>query len=137
MIGNLSLLYLASRISLSTRIYIAYIVILIACFSMPLITEYLPKSTAWWLLLSTVAINGLANAFVQGGMFGFASIFPPQYLSIMMVGQGVNGMLLNSVKMLLLVVLPPDENDPQDVNSYVDSLIFLGVFGVILIAAMV
>jgi len=133
MISNFALLYLSSRVSLSIRVYIAFSVILVVSYSMPLVTETLPRTTAWYLLLSLVVINGAANSFVQGGMFGFASIFPRKYMTSLMVGQGVNGMILNSVKMLLLIVLPPDESKKEnDMNSFYDSLIFLGVFSVIL-----
>lgn len=104
---------------------------------MPLITEYLPQKLAWILLLLAVMINGIGNSFVQGGMFGFASTFPPKYMIAMMTGQGINGLILNSVKMLLLAILPPDEDKgAEDQNSFYDSLIFLGVFSVILMVSV-
>ena len=105
MLSNFLLLYLSSRVSLSIRVYIAYSIILVVSYSMPLVAEFLPRSPAWYLLLSLVVVNGAANSFVQGGMFGFASVFPRKYMTSLMVGQGVNGMILNSVKMFLLIIL--------------------------------
>jgi hypothetical protein len=144
--ANFLLLYITSwsakngwkTLSLSIRIYSAYIAILIISYSMPLIAEFLPKTTAWYLLLFAVMVNGVGNSFIQGGMFGLSSIFPRKYMTWMMVGQGINGMLLNSVKMLLLAILPPDESKKEkDMNSFYDSLIFLAVFSVILWGAIV
>jgi len=105
---------------------------------MPIVTEYLPGNTSWYIMLLFVAINGAGNSFVQGGMFGFASMFPPKYMSALMVGQGVNGMLLNSVKMMLLSVYPSNESlKDKDMNSFYNSLIFLTVFGLILCTCLV
>ncbi|CAI2366524.1 unnamed protein product [Moneuplotes crassus] len=138
MLGNILLLYLASRVSLSVRIYTAYAVIVFACYSMPLLSEYLTqKSVAWYLLLLLVVINGFGNAFVQGGLFGYASMFPQKYMIAMMVGQGVNGMTLNSVKMILIVFLPPDAEDPDNPNAFYNSLIFVGIFSIILIGCSI
>jgi hypothetical protein len=100
---------------------------------MPLVTECLNRTIAWYTMLFFVAVNGAGNSFVQGGMVGFASIFPPKYLGALMVGQGVNGMLLNSIKMALLGIIPPHEElGDKDMNSFYDSLIFLSIFGLIL-----
>ncbi|CAI2368546.1 unnamed protein product [Moneuplotes crassus] len=138
LVCNILLIYLSTRVTLSFRIYLAYAVIIIACFLMPLVTEYLPKTMAWYALVPTVMLNGAGNSFVQGGMSGFASIFPPKYITALLVGQGVNGMLLNSVKMILLAILPPDESlGAKDMNSFYDSLIFLSVFCVLFIASTI
>lgn len=137
-LANIVLLYLTSKVSLSIRIYIAFSVIIVCTYSMPFITEYFPRETAWGILLFSIVINGIANAFVQGGLFGFASIFPPKYMSAMMVGQGVSGLLLNIIKIILLVALPPDESlGDEDMNSYYDSLIFITFGMVILLSCLV
>ena len=67
---------------------------------MPFITEYLPKTVAWYTLLLSILTNGLANSFVQGGLFGFASIFPKKYIAIMMTSQALSAVVLNFVKIL-------------------------------------
>jgi hypothetical protein len=74
--GNILLLYVDDKISSSLRIKVGLFVMTLCTFSMPFITEYLPKSLAWWSLILIIATNGLASSFVQGGLFGFASIFP-------------------------------------------------------------
>jgi hypothetical protein len=73
---NFLLLYLTDKVSLHIRIYIAFAVIAICSYSMPFITQYMDPDIAWWILLVSIAINGIANSFVQGGLFGFASVFP-------------------------------------------------------------
>ena len=105
---------------------------------MPLVTEYFQTDLAWYFLLLTVMVNGVGNSFVQGGMSGFSSIFPQKYISALLIGQGVNGMLLNSIKMILLGIIPPNESlGDKDMNSFYDSLIFLSVFGILFIASII
>lgn len=100
---------------------------------MPFITEYLPRKVGWYILLVSIFINGIANSFAQGSLFGFASIFPSKYMGIMIIGQGLSGLILNVIKIILLVILPPDEHKgDKDENSFYDSIIFLSVAGVIL-----
>ena len=101
---------------------------------MPLITEYIGGRTGWYILMVNIIINGAANAFVQGGLFGYASIFPSKYMGSMMIGQGLSGFILNSVKILMLAVFPPDNSKGKDdINSYYDSIVFLSVAAIILI----
>jgi hypothetical protein len=105
---------------------------------MPFITQYMDPDVAWWILLVSIAVNGIANSFVQGGLFGFASVFPSSCMGVMMIGQGINGLILNIIKMILLASLPPDEEKgPDDKNSYFDSVIYLTVAICILVLCIV
>lgn len=105
---------------------------------MPFITEYIGGATGWWILMVSIVVNGAANSFVQGGLFGYASPFPSKYMGSMIIGQGLSGCILNVIKMITLVVLPPDNSKgTDDVNSYYDSILFLSVAGVILIACII
>ena len=134
-LGNVLLIYLADKISLKVKINVSFVIILIWSISMPFITEYLPKTTAWYLLLWNIFINGLANSFVQGGLFGFVSIFPPKYIAIMMTSQAFSAVLLNFAKIIWIVAVPPDNTKgAEDMNIFYDSLIYLTVGFVILVS---
>jgi solute carrier family 29 (equilibrative nucleoside transporter), member 1/2/3 len=125
-LGNVLLLYVDKKISLSKRINIGLIVITWCTFSMPFITEYFPETLAWWIMILIIATNGLANAFVQGGLFGFASIFPAKYITLMLTTQSLNGVVLYVTKIFWLLVLPPDnDRGKEDMNVYYNSLIFI------------
>lgn len=133
LVGNLVLVGVAGRIGLNVRIIGAFIIILVVCFSMPLASEFLPKETGWYVLMVLIAINGFGNSIEQAGLFGLASMFPKKYMVSMMVGQSINGVMLNSVKVLLLVLLPPkDDLKDKDMNVFYDSIIFLCVFSIII-----
>lgn len=80
-LGNFLLLFLADKISLSIKINVSFAIILVCTLSMPFIAEFLPTTLSWYILLCTIFINGLANSFVQGGLFGFASMFPKKYIA--------------------------------------------------------
>ena len=136
-LGSLSLVYLSNKISFNVRLYASFVVILVWSVSMPFITEYIGGRSGWWILMISIVINGAANSFVQGGLFGYASIFPSKYMGSMMIGQGLSGFILNFIKILTLIILPPDNSKGKDdVNSYYDSILFLSVAGVILVACI-
>ena len=100
-----------------------------SCF----ITEYLQIDLAWYILLISIALNSAANSFVQTSLIGFASIFPSYCLNAITFGQGLNGVLVNCMKMIFLLILPPDESKGKnDMNAYYDSIIYIS-FSVILL----
>jgi hypothetical protein len=73
---------------------------------MPIITEYLSQTIAWWMLLFSIFLNGLANSFVQGSLFGYSSIFPKKYTAVMMTSQAISAIILNVAKIMCLAILP-------------------------------
>ena len=105
---------------------------------MPFITEYFEKDVAWYLLLCSIFLNGLGNSFVQGGLFGFASIFPPKYIAIMMTSQAISAVILNFTKIFCIIVLPPDDKKgADDMNIFYNSLIYISVGTLILIGCII
>lgn len=101
---------------------------------MPFIPQYLPTTSAWYILLVSIFLNGLSNSFVQGGLFGFASIFPPKYIGIMMTTQALSAVIINFVKIFCILILPPDnDKGKDDMNIYYNSIIYT-VVGVIIVA---
>ena len=82
----------------------------------------------------SIFLNGLSNSFVQGGLFGFASIFPSKYLGIMMTAQALSSVILNFVKIFCIIILPPDnDKGKNDMNTYYNSIIYT-IVGVVIVA---
>ena len=132
-VSNFLVLYLSDKVSLSIKIYIAFGVVMVWTMSSCFITEYLQIDLAWYILLISIALNAVANSFLQTGLTGFASIFPSYCLNALTLGQGLNGFMVNCMKMIFLVVLPPDEDKGKDdMNAYYDSIIYIS-FSVILL----
>ena len=135
--GNILLLYLNQKLSFVIQINVSLVMILICTGSMPFITQYLPLTSGWWLLLVSIFLNGLANSFVQGGLFGFASIFPKKFMAMMMISQAISGVLITLIKMILLVALPPGESEEKKNNLYYNSVIYIIVGGIVLVACII
>lgn len=77
--------------------------------------------------------NGLAHSFVQGCLFGFASMFPTKYMIIMLMSQSIAGIVINFLKIFCVLILPPDNSKgAEDMNVFYNSIICVG-FGILLL----
>ena len=107
---------------------------------MPFIAHYLfPHYVASDSLISiTIIIQGVAGAFLQGGVFGFAAMFPPKMMGSVMLGQGLSGLVVNVVRIICLVILPPDQTAErgQDMNMFYGCLIYFAIASSMIIACI-
>ena len=74
-LSNFFVLYFSDKVSLSIKVYIAFTVVIICIMSSYFITEHLKIDLVWYILLLSIAINAIANSFLQTGLTGFVSIF--------------------------------------------------------------
>lgn len=102
---------------------------------MPFIANYLSESTGWTLTLIVIVAMGVVNSFSQGGVFGFAGIFPPQYTGAVMFGNGFSGLVMNVFRMGTLVAFPPKdlEEGETDDTAFIGCLIYFVISSLILI----
>ena len=102
---------------------------------MPFIANYLSESTGWLVILIVIVVMGVANSFAQGGVFGFAGIFPPQYTGAVMLGNGFSGLAMNIFRMGTLVAFPPKEikEGETDNTAFIGCLIYFAIASLILI----
>jgi len=90
---------------------------------------------AWYLVLTGISVAGLFNSFILGDITSYSSMFPASYLTIMFVGQGISGLVINIVKIIMIVSMPPDITEgPDDMKVFYNSIVFL-TFGLILLLA--
>lgn len=100
---------------------------------MPFVANYLPEGPAWIIILAIIVGMGIAGAFVQGGIFGFAGIFPFKYTGAVMLGNGLSGLSMNGLRMITLAIFPPSEKEGQDNAAFIGCLIYFAIASVILI----
>ena len=60
--------------------------------------------------LSCVVVIALSGAFYQGGLFGFADLFPPRYTVALMSGNGVAGVLASILTIVTTAAFPNNNN---------------------------
>jgi hypothetical protein len=116
-------IFLSRAVSMQIRIVLSFTLVFWITVSLPLITDLLPEKQAWPILVSLIVLLGkyssannlgISNAFSQGGIFGLASVFPSTYISITMVGQGFSGISLNFIRIVLLAIFPPTDNEKSN-----------------------
>jgi hypothetical protein len=61
---------------------------------------------------------GLVDSFVAGSLFGLATIFPPRYITGLMAGNGVSGLVITILRMIFKVSLPTDERGTR-ISTYI------------------
>ena len=79
---------------------------------------------------------GIANSFAQGGIFGFAGIFPPKYTGAVMFGNGFSGLAMNIFRMCTLAAFPPKEVDDDgnhDNTAFIGCLIYFAIASLIIV----
>jgi len=128
LMGSVILIFISMFTSLNHRVFVSIISISVLTFSLPFITENLNPDIAWYLVLSCFALTGVFNAFILGDITGYSSMFPDSYLTIMFVGQGISGLVLNAIKVVMIIILPPDiKEGPNDMNVFYNSVVFLTI----------
>ena len=104
-------IFAARYISLTVRFIAGLIAVFALTILMPFITKYMEQDTAWAIIIIVIVLLGVANSFVQGGAFGFAGMFPFKYTGGVMLGNGFSGLSVNIIRMILLAIFPPSEDD--------------------------
>lgn len=67
-------------------------------------------------LLST-CVCGVCGAVLSGGLFGFAGVFPPQYTSALMSGQGLAGLVVSVSSILTILAAKRVDTCSDDGNT--------------------
>lgn len=75
------------------------------------ITSHKPESIGqrFWFTFGILFFFGAINGMVQGQVFGLASMLPEKYMGAVMLGNGMSGIIMNLLKVLLLAVFTQDE----------------------------
>ena len=81
----------------------------------------------YWTTFGILMIFGVCNTFAQGQAFGLASILPGKYIGIFSFGNGVSGIFVNLLKVILNITLPGND------NLYTQGLIFYAISCLVLL----
>ena len=119
-------------ISLKIRMLVSIFTILSLQVVMPFVAEYMNQKTGWIITMLIIVVMGIASSFFQGGVFGFAGMFPFKYTAGVMFGNGISGLTVNVLRMICLGIFPPS-NDPNDKSDFYGCLIYFSIAAVILV----
>lgn len=127
-------IFLVRYISLKLRLVVGLVFIFFLILAMPFVANFMSESAGWAITLLIIAVMGIANSFVQGGVFGFAGIFPFKYTGAVMLGNGLSGLSMNLFRMITLLIFPPSDNDdPNDHSAFIGCLIYFIIANVMVV----
>jgi equilibrative nucleoside transporter 1/2/3 len=102
------------RFSFTTRTVTGLLTSLFALGAVPLITNYTPDFVSLPTVMTVVFLSGVAISIMLGGVLGLAAIFPPRYITAVMIGQGVAGIVVIALSIIARVVFPNDKAGKSD-----------------------
>ena len=82
-------------------------------FALPFCTLLINKeaiAAKYWVVFVILFVYGPVNGVVQGTTFALAGPLPSEYVGAVMVGNGISGIGSTLLSMVLVAVLPGDEN---------------------------
>lgn len=120
------------KFSFTTRTLTGLLSSLVALGAVPLITNFTPTYVSLPTVLTVVFLSGVAVSIMFGGVLGLAAIFPPRYITAVMIGQGVAGMVVMLLSIIARVVFPNDKAGKSD-SAY----LYFSLASAVLIACLV
>ncbi len=96
-----------NKLSYVVRIAVSFLVISALMIILPLVTNSLDETAAFWTDIFILFIFGICGGFAQSSVYGLAAMLPSQHMGGVMFGQGIAGIAINACRALCLLVLPP------------------------------
>lgn len=116
--------FIEEYISLLHRTLLGYFGLTACLIWIPIFIHSLEADISWILTLWAIGLMGVFASFIENGVCGFVAILPNQYVSAIMVGMGISGLMFNFIRIICIIALPPEENNADDKNLYYGCLIF-------------
>lgn len=131
-ISQILMAFFGGKIPLRIKVQGMYFSGAVLVISLPFLAHGVPSTAGkFWSCFAVLFAYGPVNGIVQGTVFGLAGFLPSEYAAAVMVGNGLSGILCALVSLLLVIVLPGEE------NLYTQALIFyIWATLVLLISAM-
>ena len=102
------------------KVQVGFLVASVLMASLPFTSDSLgAPGTRFGATFAVLFINGAVNGMVQGQVFGQAGTLPEKYMGAVMLGNGLSGIIMNSLKIFILLILPGG-----DENIFKNELIF-------------
>jgi hypothetical protein len=71
---------------------------------LPIITQFVESKIAWYISLVIMVLLGSSMAVINSSLIGFAGMLPMKYMSALMLGISLNGVLILGIRVLTLFV---------------------------------
>lgn len=126
-------IFIAKHIPQNIRIVSGLLCLFWCVILLPFTAQYVEESVSWYIILGIIGITGIAVSFTQGGLLGFAGVFPPKYTNAVMLGQGLAGLSMITIRMVNLAFFPPEEVQTNDNKAFIGSLIYFTIASLILV----
>ena len=97
----------SDKVKIQLMFFLAACVVLILPFTAKFGTGSEEK---FWVCFCVMFFYGPINGIMQGSVFGVASILPFEYVSGVMLGQGLSGITCTVIKLILILILPGLDN---------------------------
>jgi len=130
-------IFAAKWIPLKIRLVVSLMFVFFLTLSMAFIAQYVEEKIGWIIILAVIVITGIASSFLQGGVFGFAGMFPFKYMGGVMIGQGFSGIVMNFFRMICLLIFPPKSSDKDDKSDFYGCLIYFSIASLIVIVCII
>ena len=100
-------------ISYKTRLIFGLIASIISLVALPFtVTPFDENSlTSFILTAGIILFLGLVNAFCSTGFFGLTSFFPIEMIISLSAGQGISGILMNTIEYIVLASVNTDKEN--------------------------
>lgn len=105
------MVFFGSKISLRVKVQAMFFTGSVLVIMLPFLAHGIPsKAGKFWSCFFVLFVYGPVNGVVQGTVYGLAGFLPYEYTGALMVGNGLAGILCSLVSLLLVIILPGEEN---------------------------
>lgn len=109
-LSNILLIIYGNRYSDRVKIQFGFIIIAILMMFVPFLAHYITSpSGAFYAVFINLMLFGLVQGMVIGSVFGSAAILPPNYMGIVMFGNGISGIFMGVLRAILEAIIPGDD----------------------------
>jgi equilibrative nucleoside transporter 1/2/3 len=100
-LGLLAIVKFADRIPLLIKAIPTYVLCFLILISVPIMGfANVTPNVGFPITLSMLVVLALSGSLLQGGVFGLAGIFPPNYMQAVMMGNGFAGLTVSLIRIL-------------------------------------
>ena len=90
-------------LSLNFRIYGLLLLMSALFVVLPLVANYMPGTTGFWLSVVFIFIFGFSNSIMQASCVAITSMFPGKCMALFFTGTGIAGSLISLVRVFVLL----------------------------------
>lgn len=130
-VGQLLGLWLLKNVSTQGKLLVALAPQIFAFSAIPFFVQYLETSLAFYLTLFCIMLIGFCVGIMKAVMLGLAGISGHVFVGFIMLGIGLTEILMISVKFVVLMVFPGNE----ELAKFNGSLLYYGLCILLIIIA--